>query len=332
MPAIGASTTGVSTVPPSRPGAQGQGGRQRTCPHCRPRAGHGRRRERALAAFGAAPDSPVQVIGSHVSVGLEGHGLVGRPVGREVDQADRGRLARARTPSGAPGTGTGRRAPRSSTALDQGVGAVEQVERHLRPAEVGVADVRDRRVHEVGLRPPATASDATSPSKILDRGLPGRGRPEVEHSHEVLPRLPRDASRRPHARARAPGSVGSTPSGTGRYGVVGRGRRPRRGRRTVRGRRVVGRARPERDQRAGAPPARPARDAMRALCTRTRAGGPATARQQPMSRSAKQRVMPSRLTRSWVMVSRSRTVTALSSRVSKSTVTQNGVPISSWRR
>ena len=37
-------------------------------------------------------------------------------------------------------------------------------------------------------------------------------------------------------------------------------------------------------------------------------------------------------TRSWRMVSRSRMVTALSSRVSKSTVTQRGVPISSWRR
>src|SRR4029453_14387283 len=32
------------------------------------------------------------------------------------------------------------------------------------------------------------------------------------------------------------------------------------------------------------------------------------------------------------MVSRSRTVTARSVRLSKSTVTQNGVPISSWRR
>ena len=54
--------------------------------------------------------------------------------------------------------------------------------------------------------------------------------------------------------------------------------------------------------------------------------------QQPTRRSANQRVMPSRLTRSWTIVSRSRMVTALSSRVSKSTVTQNGVPISSWRR
>ena len=37
-------------------------------------------------------------------------------------------------------------------------------------------------------------------------------------------------------------------------------------------------------------------------------------------------------TRSWLIESRSRTVTAWSSRVSKSTVTQYGVPISSWRR
>ena len=54
--------------------------------------------------------------------------------------------------------------------------------------------------------------------------------------------------------------------------------------------------------------------------------------QQPTSFSANQRVMPSRLTRSWLIVSRSRMVTASSSSVSKSTVTQNGVPISSWRR
>src|SRR5437762_1937550 len=37
-------------------------------------------------------------------------------------------------------------------------------------------------------------------------------------------------------------------------------------------------------------------------------------------------------TRSWAIVSRSRTVTALSCNVSKSTVMQNGVPISSCRR
>ena len=37
-------------------------------------------------------------------------------------------------------------------------------------------------------------------------------------------------------------------------------------------------------------------------------------------------------TRSWEVESRSRTVTILSSRESKSTVTHSGVPISSWRR
>ena len=37
-------------------------------------------------------------------------------------------------------------------------------------------------------------------------------------------------------------------------------------------------------------------------------------------------------TRSWAIVSRSRTVTERSSKVSKSTVRQNGVPTSSWRR
>ena len=56
------------------------------------------------------------------------------------------------------------------------------------------------------------------------------------------------------------------------------------------------------------------------------------AAQQPTSRCASQPCTASRPTRSWAIVSRSRTVTAWSSRVSKSTVTQNGVPISSWRR
>ena len=36
--------------------------------------------------------------------------------------------------------------------------------------------------------------------------------------------------------------------------------------------------------------------------------------------------------RTWAIESRSRIVTCLSSRESKSIVTQNGVPISSWRR
>ena len=52
----------------------------------------------------------------------------------------------------------------------------------------------------------------------------------------------------------------------------------------------------------------------------------------PTSCPARYPVSRSRETRSWPMVSRSRTVTALSSRESKSTVTQNGVPTSSCRR
>ncbi len=54
--------------------------------------------------------------------------------------------------------------------------------------------------------------------------------------------------------------------------------------------------------------------------------------QQPIRRAARYPSIWSRDTRSCFIVSRSRTVTALSSSVSKSTVTQNGVPISSWRR
>ena len=50
------------------------------------------------------------------------------------------------------------------------------------------------------------------------------------------------------------------------------------------------------------------------------------------SRSSRYPTSRSSPTRSWVMVSRSRTVTARSVSESKSTVTQNGVPISSWRR
>ena len=54
--------------------------------------------------------------------------------------------------------------------------------------------------------------------------------------------------------------------------------------------------------------------------------------QQPTRRVARYAVTWSRPTRSCAIVSRSRIVTASSSRVSKSTVMQYGVPISSWRR
>ena len=54
--------------------------------------------------------------------------------------------------------------------------------------------------------------------------------------------------------------------------------------------------------------------------------------QAPTRRAASQPSTWSRATRSCAIVSRSRIVTAWSSRVSKSTVMQYGVPISSWRR
>ncbi len=49
-------------------------------------------------------------------------------------------------------------------------------------------------------------------------------------------------------------------------------------------------------------------------------------------RSMIARFTPSTGTRSWAIESRSRTVTAMSSSDSTSTVTHHGVPISSWRR
>ena len=58
----------------------------------------------------------------------------------------------------------------------------------------------------------------------------------------------------------------------------------------------------------------------------------ADGRQQPGRRAPSQAGTSASGTRSCVMESRSRTVTASSSSVSKSTVTQYGVPISSWRR
>lgn len=63
-------------------------------------------------------------------------------------------------------------------------------------------------------------------------------------------------------------------------------------------------------------------------------GRPATGigRQQPIRRPASQPGTSAIGTRVCVMVSRSRMVTASSVRVSKSTVRQNGVPISSCRR
>ena len=61
-------------------------------------------------------------------------------------------------------------------------------------------------------------------------------------------------------------------------------------------------------------------------------GEPRPACQAPLSRSVRNPASASSGTRSWPIVSRSRTVTAWSSSESKSTVTQKGVPISSWRR
>ena len=52
----------------------------------------------------------------------------------------------------------------------------------------------------------------------------------------------------------------------------------------------------------------------------------------PFSRSARYSSICASGTRSCAIESRSRTVTALSSSESKSTVTHSGVPISSWRR
>ena len=62
-----------------------------------------------------------------------------------------------------------------------------------------------------------------------------------------------------------------------------------------------------------------------------------TAGRAPQPRAASMRSRMTRLTlstgtRSWVIVSRSRIVTAPSSSESTSTVTHHGVPISSWRR
>ena len=67
-----------------------------------------------------------------------------------------------------------------------------------------------------------------------------------------------------------------------------------------------------------------------------RSGAPkvirATRTRAASSRSRMSRVTPSTGIRSWVIESRSRTVTAPSSSESTSTVTHHGVPISSWRR
>ena len=69
-------------------------------------------------------------------------------------------------------------------------------------------------------------------------------------------------------------------------------------------------------------------EAGRPSCARARCA----AARQPASCSSQASSSRSMGTRTWVMPSRSRMVTALSSRVSKSTVTASGVPISSWRR
>ena len=124
-----------------------------------------------------------------------------------------------------------------------------------------------------------------------------------------------------------PGAVSWTPEGTGRYGVALADALVA----VVAGLEASASGEPsspdEQPASATAPAtASPSRETflIRPFCT---ARG-----QQPTRRSAKYAVTASSPIRSCCMVSRSRTVTAWSSSVSKSTVTQYGVPISSWRR
>src|SRR6476620_10028928 len=216
MPAIGASTTGVSTTSDPRVSEVGSVRGMRTlsdAPHRSPKCGvtgalgsrpgdqpwsalRGLLRLRGLVSLGALlrrlradrgelarPGDRVEVLG-----GTEADGGQVAVLGREVDQArlhpvsvlelGRERLARARL-EGA----------RERRGLDQGVVAVDDVERHRPAAEVGPADVLDRRVHEVGRRGQRGLVELPPLEGLGERGLLEPGDLDVEHADLLLARL-----------------------------------------------------------------------------------------------------------------------------------------------
>lgn len=176
----------------------------------------------------------------------------------------------------------------------------------------------ERRRRERGTTAPL---GMTRPRESLGASTDSRPRPPRSATPASRLATGRDAGRSASAAARGRScrhGAGATKDtgrhGTGRRGGGGPERRRRR-------------CRSGADAGAGAGAA-PAPDRAVRGRVRPRPGGGYA----PSSCSARYARSPASGMRCWAMVSRSRTVTASSSSESKSTVTQNGVPISSCRR
>ena len=228
--------------------------------------------------------------------------------------------------------GTGLELLAERARLDQRVGAVEDVERDPLPAEVLVADVRHGHRARSRGRTPRPAASSCQFRRALMSALDDLAHLDVEHADLLLLAARQATVACSPTPSSLPGSVSSTPSGTGRYGegsLPGVASPPLAADvRVLRGaaRRRAG------PGRAIAVALQAASDQWPPRARRPRARPASAPAQQPTRRSAKYDVTWSRAIRSCFMVSRSRMVTAWSSRVSKSTVTQYGVPTSSWRR
>ena len=268
-------------------------------------------------------------------------------VGHEVDQARDQRLLR-REALRERRRGAGHELVVEGRRGDQRVARVDAVQRDPEPAEVTGADVGDRGAHVVGPRLLVRGAELVA-GEVADPPLPPARDRHREHGaalgvglvgdHRLLTELqlrPGLGQRQPRRhlhvargrdrrglRLRLRLGVLAAAAGQHQRGHEERGEEDRQGGATRRlGRRWVHAV------------IVPVTDANR--CDSGIWGGasvPASiCAQQPTRRSANHVRTPSSGIRSWAIVSRSRTVTAPSSRVSKSTVTQYGVPISSWRR
>ena len=311
------------------------------CPSARSAAGRPRRRRPAPAARTRRPGPAPPRAAARGRAGASWSRLPPRSPGsrrhtlrgRSPPRSRRGRRAamsttRSRNRSSAPASW----ASRSWAAIARS-GRIIARPRVVQPAHL----VADR---EHGPAPP----DLGRIERLVGQALELRaldGAPEEDPGRRDPRRgrrSPRRTSRRPPRRAapssptppratagsRDPrsGPAGSSASGHRTSPVRGRGRRtsspstraPLRARAS--GGRAAVRAQPDDD-----------RVERRGHATR-----PEPIRRAAESRSRISRFTPSIGTRSWVIESRSRTVTAPSSSDSTSTVTHHGVPISSWRR
>ena len=293
-PAIGASTTGVSTLSAPIRRADGQG-----------RGGH-----RTIVSAGRQAFHRTAVAGSSDSASIE---TSVRP------SAIRNTKHISAVSPGEEALGNARCWARLEGAVDDvrrhdGVGVIVRHERSAEATETGRSLVRDGRRHVVRRRGLAGRVEGEEP-EVLDLALRDLADREGDGAGRTVADLQHHRARL--ARGELGARIGQRDAG-GQVESLGAwapwARAP---------------ARRPRTPRASAPP-RP-RSRLPSSSTEQRHAASVAHRRisSPGDAPPANDVTWSSAMRSWVIVSRSRIVTAWSSRVSKSTVMQNGVPISS---